>query len=424
MKCSTPLFSVLLLLVFTQFAESAEVLFLLDRSGSMDGDKLTVAKKTLTKLLDNPEATGQTGLMVFGGDCQDAVMVIPPGDMPMDLETQLAAISAQGGTPITYALENAARQFSGPVAEQHIVLISDGAETCKGDPCQAVRSLANQGIQVKFHVVEFGRESSKRYRGQLQCIADAGGGVYRRISSPGSFDQTLRSIHSGIQTGSLAKKPKFWLLEHFDATSLAWQWDVLKPNPRRYRVHNGHLEITAALRGDLVLTLPENTFRLKRPMPPGDWSAAMHLTVDFQTQKELFFMGIYNDRDNYLLATLWGVSGCEDQCVQLNADLVDRHQGSYQWNTGNIWKSDLNTAKIIFSEAMKALPQPLTVRLTKRKDIYTMSVHAGPDKTTEWMTLKQLTVSGKTPDKFIFGLYQTAPVETSTKMRIDWVKIE
>ncbi|MCG8454999.1 MAG: hypothetical protein MI919_01875, partial [Holophagales bacterium] len=57
-----------------------------------------------------------------------------------------------------------------------IILLSDGLETCSGDPCGAVRSAKEAGTDLLLHVVGF--DLGETDLSQLHCMAAAGGGLF------------------------------------------------------------------------------------------------------------------------------------------------------------------------------------------------------------------------------------------------------
>lgn len=84
-----------------------------------------------------------------------------------------------------------------------MVLISDGKETCEGDPCALVRSLREQGINVRVHVVGF--DVNQEERDQLVCIAEAGEGKY---FSADNADQLTVALTEVKQEIIAAKEPQ------------------------------------------------------------------------------------------------------------------------------------------------------------------------------------------------------------------------
>ena len=105
---------------------------------------------------------------------------------------------AQGYTPIAYSLEQATNDFSADAKERVIVLVSDGKETCKGDPLVAAKVLAGKGITV--HTVGFVVDTAAR--GQLQTIARATGGTYFDAPVGPELPDTLKSALQRLQEAS------------------------------------------------------------------------------------------------------------------------------------------------------------------------------------------------------------------------------
>jgi Ca-activated chloride channel family protein len=72
----------------------------------------------------------------------------------------------------------------------HIILISDGKETCHADPCNAVRSLKDFGVQFTLDLIGF--DVSEEERAQLECVAEAGGGRYFPADSADQLHEALQ----------------------------------------------------------------------------------------------------------------------------------------------------------------------------------------------------------------------------------------
>ena len=103
---------------------------------------------------------------------------------------------AQGYTPIAYSLGQAANDFPADAKERVIVLVSDGKETCQGDPVVAAKALAAKGITV--HTVGFIVDTAAR--GQLQAIARATGGTYFDAPVGPELPDTLKSALNACKT--------------------------------------------------------------------------------------------------------------------------------------------------------------------------------------------------------------------------------
>jgi hypothetical protein len=126
---------------------------------------------------------------------------------------------AQGYTPIAYSLEQAQGDFpAGRAKERVIVLVSDGKETCKGDPLLAAKGLATRGITI--HTVGFIVDTAARM--QLQNIARATGGTYFDAPVGPELPDRLRAAFNACkQVVKLPAKPQPGKLRATSATWLA-----------------------------------------------------------------------------------------------------------------------------------------------------------------------------------------------------------
>ncbi len=177
--------------------EPASIMLVLDASGSMaaedaggGGTRMEAARAALTEAVDNLPEDADVGLRVYGATepndekteaaCTDTQVVVPLGPSdPAALKDAVKDVEPSGFTPISYALSKAADDL-GEAENRHIILVSDGEETCDPDPCETVEQLSADGIDVQIDTVGYGVE--EKARGQLRCIAEATGGTY--LSAP------------------------------------------------------------------------------------------------------------------------------------------------------------------------------------------------------------------------------------------------
>ena len=73
-----------------------------------------------------------------------------------------------------------------------LILISDGEESCDGDPCPAARRLAKAGVDLQFNAI--GLAVNSKARSQLQCIAKAGDGNYYDADNTSDLEDAVRRI--------------------------------------------------------------------------------------------------------------------------------------------------------------------------------------------------------------------------------------
>ena len=167
-------------------AAAPDLLLILDASGSMwgqiDGEnKIVIARRVMKELITDLPADSEVGLVAYGhrreGDCDDieTIAKVGPVDRAM-LTGKVESLNPKGKTPITKSVLEAfdnVRERQDPTT---ILLVSDGLETCGGDPCEAVREAKAAGLEFVMHVVGF--DVSKEDVSQLECMAQAGDGLY------------------------------------------------------------------------------------------------------------------------------------------------------------------------------------------------------------------------------------------------------
>ena len=171
-------------------------LIILDTSSSMSevigGElKIDVAKTVIIDLLDNLPDGAAVGIRRFGG-CENSELIAPVGALQRNLlQAEIRSIATGGATPLAYALEQTRTDLTSISDPQLILLVSDGMETCGGDPVQAAKDLISLGYDLSFHVVGFDVGSNTGARAQLVEIAQATGGVYYDAESSEELRQAL-----------------------------------------------------------------------------------------------------------------------------------------------------------------------------------------------------------------------------------------
>ena len=160
-------------------------------------------------------------------NCQDTHLAVPFGAASAGggaITATVDGAKAQGYTPIAYSLGQAANDFPADAKERVIVLVSDGKETCQGDPVVAAKALAAKGITV--HTVGFVVDTAAR--GQLQAIARATGGTYFDAPVGPELPDTLKKALNACtqRVVALPAKPKPGKLRTTSATWLT-SHDVL-----------------------------------------------------------------------------------------------------------------------------------------------------------------------------------------------------
>ncbi len=186
--------------------EDQSILFILDASGSMWGrvegrTKIEIARDVLQEMLLGLPEDQPAGLMAYGhrrkGDCADIEALIPVGaGQNAALAKTVRKLQPKGMTPISDALVSAAESLKYKENAASIVLVSDGVETCKGDPCAVAKSLHQAGVDLKVYVVGF--DVSGLEEQDLQCIADVGGGRFFTAGGARDLTEALAAIQAHV----------------------------------------------------------------------------------------------------------------------------------------------------------------------------------------------------------------------------------
>ncbi|MDX8522182.1 vWA domain-containing protein [Mesorhizobium dulcispinae] len=190
----------ILLLSTTTFGFAAnKVIIILDASGSMwaqiDGKpKLEIARESLRTVLQSVPADDEIGFMAYGhrqkGSCEDIELIVPPqAGSASAISAAADSMKFLGKTPLTAAVKQAAEALKYTEDKATVVLITDGLETCGGDPCALGKELKETGVDFTADVVGFGLTADEGK--QIACLAENTGGKYIQASDEKALQQAL-----------------------------------------------------------------------------------------------------------------------------------------------------------------------------------------------------------------------------------------
>ena len=208
--------------------------FVFDASNSMWGrmegrPKISVAKGILEDALDWLPDDLQLGLRVYGHqhareqkNCTDSELLAPVDiGNRMQIRDAIASFRPRGQTPLAYSLRAIATDLREVPGERAVVLVTDGIESCGGDPVAAARALQRHG-RIPVHVIGFGlgRAVDQDQR-SLRAIADATGGRYFAAHTADELREALTdtvgtpfSVLQGrhaVASGTLGSRDRFAL---------------------------------------------------------------------------------------------------------------------------------------------------------------------------------------------------------------------
>ncbi|MFC7337917.1 VWA domain-containing protein [Haloferula chungangensis] len=206
--------SVLLLLAMSLPAHSASGpsttnIIVFDASGSMwnkmqNATRIEIAREVMEQFLDGYDTSQALGVIAYGhrkrGDCDDIEVLVEPSNIdPKAVSKQIHSLLPKGKTPLAESLRMAGGLIPKTAEEANILLITDGLETCDGDPCAVAKELIAKGIKVRAHVVGFGL--TKAEADSLSCIAALTGG---KIFNPSNGEELLNALKQSVKIQAAA----------------------------------------------------------------------------------------------------------------------------------------------------------------------------------------------------------------------------
>jgi hypothetical protein len=178
---------------------------ILDASGSMKtlmGAKQTrwdVALETLGQVLNTLPDDFNVGLRIYGHrelstspkTCTDSELVIPV--KKLDRKAILARANLfkpKGETPLVYSALQAPGDLKA-LGGGTVILITDGEESCKGDPVKAAAELKASGLDIRLNIVGFAIKNPQTQKDLAGFSQATGGLFYAAESGAGLADAVM-----------------------------------------------------------------------------------------------------------------------------------------------------------------------------------------------------------------------------------------
>lgn len=224
-------------------------IILLDASSSMllptEGRlKMDVAKSAVSSFAQTMGQKSDVSLYAYGHkgtqedrdkelSCTGIEEVYPLGKYNDDaFEKTLDKVFAKGWTPLAGAIAAARKDHEATNEDITLYIVSDGEETCGGDPVAEAKKFAQEHPVGKVNVIGF--QVDNKAESQLKAVAKAGNGSYLSAN-------TLEEM-----TGQMTK---IWLPSDLDLVSLIYQKPIGWPHTMaRDKVHKYHEKIKDAIR--------------------------------------------------------------------------------------------------------------------------------------------------------------------------------
>ncbi|MFM1653715.1 VWA domain-containing protein [Brevibacillus sp. B_LB10_24] len=212
-----------------QTKPKANIEVILDASGSMaekvnGGVKMDLAKKSIQGFLESIPMNSNVGLRVFGHkgsgseqdkplSCAQTELVYPLGSYDQArFQGSLQQFGPKGWTGIATALEAAREDLKNSHSEgmeNIIYLVTDGIETCGGNPVEVAKSLHQSEMKAVINLIGF--DVNDEAQRQLKAVAEAGGGTYTTVKDKAALENVFKQY-----LNELYKENSSWMQQAID----------------------------------------------------------------------------------------------------------------------------------------------------------------------------------------------------------------
>ena len=197
--------------------QQINVELILDASGSMaeqsGGEtKLKIAQRVLTSFIDILPANANVALRVYGHkgssadadkamSCASSELLYPfqQLDKPR-FQQAIGAFQPSGWTPLAASFDASRDDFSAfdpETSSNFVYVVTDGVETCDGDPVASARQLHTANVQPIINIVGF--DIDPQAAQPLRDAAEQGGGKYYPARNAAELNQLFTQTFNWVE---------------------------------------------------------------------------------------------------------------------------------------------------------------------------------------------------------------------------------
>lgn len=186
--------------------EIGQAIILLDASSSMllsvDGEvKMNIAKDAVLRFADVIGQESEVSLVVYGHkgsednsdkkiSCEGIEEIYPMGAYNSEaFEDSLSTFDSKGWTPLAGAINKATEMIAELEGAVTVYIVSDGVETCDGDPIQAAKDFVMNHEDRSVNIIGFNVD--KKAEDQLTAVSEAGNGKYYSANNAEEIQETI-----------------------------------------------------------------------------------------------------------------------------------------------------------------------------------------------------------------------------------------
>ncbi|PXY52994.1 VWA domain-containing protein [Virgibacillus profundi] len=235
--------------------EKGKAIILLDASSSMllsvdNKVKMDIAKEAVERFADAIGQDNEVSLVVYGHkgseadadkelSCNGIEEIYPMGDYEAAaFEESLSTFESKGYTPLAGAIKKAADMSQDFNENVTVYIVSDGVETCDGDPVKEAKNFVKDSEDRTVNIIGF--HVDQNAADQLKQVSEAGNGEYYSAESADDIKTTIEKawLPSSIDLAwAFTKAPDSWEklaeYERFDE-NLNQIKDIIQKEKERY----------------------------------------------------------------------------------------------------------------------------------------------------------------------------------------------
>lgn len=138
--------------------------------------RMNITKPILERVIMEAPADTRIGAVAFNGCNNRSGFPLSPAQRRSEMVDWVNFRRPDGATDLAASISSAAQLLTGGATEDdpvNILVVSDGLDSCNGDPCAAARAAKRAKPGLRVNVIDLAGFHP------LRCVAEATGGLYR-----------------------------------------------------------------------------------------------------------------------------------------------------------------------------------------------------------------------------------------------------
>ncbi len=190
------------------------IMLILDSSRSMWGqingvNKVVSARNAIGVISKQFADKMNFGLVSYGHrlstGCKDVELLLQMAPYKASkISSTVNLVKPKGSTPISASLIKAAKAARYKKQRTNLILLADGLDNCKANPCDTAADLQRQGNDLTIHAIAFDAKSKTKLTA-LKCLADITGGTFSIAKNETELTAGLSAAFKAATTTPMPK---------------------------------------------------------------------------------------------------------------------------------------------------------------------------------------------------------------------------